>query len=142
LSTISKVPKVITRSTESYASPLAPKYPPIPIEILPAKISAIPANTTIFVSPRAARPAVKANGTVKPSLNPSVASETVRGSICHLEDVEYAEENCEDDSEGDDSSFSELCALKVGRGAYEPELSFRNIDVIVLKDMFTGFCEI
>jgi hypothetical protein len=110
------------------------------MEILPAKISAIPANTTILVSPKAARPAVKANGTVKPSLNPSVASETVRGSICHFEDVEYAEENCDDDSEGDEGSFSESRVLNVGRGSYEPESSLRNIDVIVLKDMFTGLC--
>jgi hypothetical protein len=112
------------------------------MEILPAKISAIPANTTILVSPKAARPAVKANGTVKPSLNPSVASETVRGSICHFEDVEYAEENCDDDSEGDEGSFSGFWWLKVGRGAYEPELSFRNTDVIVLNDIFTGSGEI
>lgn len=132
----------MTRTIKTHASPLAPKYPPIPMEILPAKISAMPANTTILVSPKAARPAVKANGTVKPSLNPSVASETVRGSICHLEDVEYAEENCDDVSEGVEGSFSVSWVLNVGRGAYEPELSFRNIDVIVLKDMFTGFCEI
>jgi hypothetical protein len=110
------------------------------MEILPAKISAIPANTTILVSPRAARPAVKANGTVKPSLNPSVASETVRGSICHLEDVEYAEENCDDDSEGDKGPFSESRVLNVGRGSYEPESSLRNIDVIVLKDISTDLC--
>jgi hypothetical protein len=96
-------------SKKTHASPLAPRYPPIPMEILPANISAIPANTTILVSPKAARPAVKANGTVRPSLNPSVTSDTVRGSICPLEDVEYAEENCEDDSDGgDEGSFSEF----------------------------------
>jgi hypothetical protein len=106
------------------------------MEILPAKISAIPANTTILVSPKAARPAVKANGTVRPSLNPSVASETVRGSICHFEDVEYAEENCDDDSEGDEGSFSESRVPNVGKGSYEPESSLRNIDVNLLKDMF------
>lgn len=55
--------------------------PPIPILILPAINSANPANTTIFVSPSAASPAVRANGTVKPSLRPNVKSEIVRGSI-------------------------------------------------------------
>jgi hypothetical protein len=93
------------------------------------------------VSPKAARPAVKANGTVKPSLNPSVASETVRGSICHFEDAEYAEENCDDDSEGDEGSFSESRVLNVGKGSYEPESSLRNIDVNVLKDMFADILE-
>jgi len=105
------------------------------MEILPASISAIPANTTIFVSPKAARPAVKAKGTVRPSLNPSVTSEIVRGSICPFEDAEYAEENCEEDSNGDEGCFSGFCVLNVGRGAYEPESSFRNIDVILLRDI-------
>jgi len=105
------------------------------MEMLPASISAIPANTTILVSPKAARPAVKANGTVRPSLNPSVTSEIVRGSICPFLDVEYAEENCEEDSTGDEGCFSGFWALNVGRGAYEPESSFRNIDVILLRDI-------
>lgn len=110
------------------------------MEILPASISAIPANTTIFVSPKAASPAVKAKGTVRPSLNPSVTSEIVRGSMCPFEDVEYAEENCEEDSDGGDSDvdmscFSESFVMNVGRGAYDPESSWRNIDVIVLKDI-------
>lgn len=61
---------------------------------------------------------VKANGTVRPSLNPNVASEIVRGSICHLDEAEYAEENCDDDSDGgDDGTFSELRSLNVGSGA-------------------------
>ena len=77
----------------------------------------MPANTTILVSPKAARPAVKAKGTVKPSLNPSVTSEIVRGSICAREDVEYAEENCDEASDGDGGSFSEFLLLNVGRGA-------------------------
>lgn len=105
------------------------------MEILPANISAIPANTTIFVSPKAAKPAVKAKGTVRPSLNPSVTSEIVRGSICPFEDTEYAEENCEEDSDDGEDSFSESFVLYVGRGAYEPESSFRNIDVILLRDI-------
>lgn len=76
---------------------------------------------------------VKANGTVSPSLSPSVASDIVRGSICHLEEAEYAEENCDDDSDGDGGSFSELRSLKVGSGEYALESSLRNIEVIVLK---------
>ena len=78
---------------------------------------------------------VRANGTVSPSLSPSVASEIVRGSICHFEETEYAEENCDDDSIGDDGSFSGLRSLKVGSGAYAPESSLRNIEMIVLKDI-------
>lgn len=72
---------------------------------------------------------------MRPSLSPSVTSEIVRGSICALEDVEYAEENCEEDSDGDAGAFSESFVVYVGKGAYEPEESFRNIDVIVLKDI-------
>jgi len=64
-----------------------------------------------------------------------VTSEIVRGSICPFEDVEYAEENCEEDSDDGEGSFSESLVLCVGRGAYEPESSFRNIDVILLKDI-------
>lgn len=78
---------------------------------------------------------VKAKGTVNPSLNPNVASEIVRGSICHLEDAEYAEENCDEDSDGEDGPFSDVRSLKLGSGEYAPELSFRNMDVIVLKDI-------
>jgi hypothetical protein len=37
---------------------------------------------TTRVFPRAERPAVKAKGTVRPSLSPMVASDTVRGEIC------------------------------------------------------------
>ena len=59
----------------------------------------------------------------------------MRGSICHLEDAEYAEENCDDNSDGDDDPFSELRSLKLGSGAYAPESSLRNIEVIVLKDI-------
>jgi hypothetical protein len=57
----------------------------------------------------------------------------VRGSICHLEDAEYAEETCDDESDGEDDLFSELRSLKLGSGAYAPESSLRNIEVIVLK---------
>lgn len=63
----------------TYASLLAPTYPPRPMEIAPAASSARPPNTTTLVFPNAERPALKAKGTVNPSERPRIASETIRG---------------------------------------------------------------
>lgn len=65
----------------TYASLFAPTYPPNPMEMAPAVSSASPPRTTTFVSPRADRPALNANGTVRPSDRPRMASETMRGLI-------------------------------------------------------------
>ncbi|KIW31909.1 hypothetical protein, variant [Cladophialophora immunda] len=62
----------------TYLSLLAPTYPPSPIDIAPAISSASPPRITTLVSPRAVRPAVRANGTVSPSESPRIASETTR----------------------------------------------------------------
>jgi len=62
-------------------SDLAPKYPPKPIDIAPAINSARPPKITTRVFPSAERPAVSANGTVKPSERPIVASEMTRALI-------------------------------------------------------------
>lgn len=69
------------RTITAYSSLFAAKYPPNPIEIAPAVNSAKPAKITTFVFPSADNPAVNANGTVNPSDNPIIASETVLGSI-------------------------------------------------------------
>lgn len=66
---------------KTYASLLAPTYPPSPIEIAPAASSARPPRTTTLVLPNADRPALKAKGTVKPSDSPRMASDTMRGLI-------------------------------------------------------------
>lgn len=65
----------------SYASLLAPMKPPSPIDIAPAISSARPPNTTSLVSPKEAKPAVRANGTVMPSDTPMMASDIIRGLI-------------------------------------------------------------
>lgn len=65
----------------THASLLAPTYPPSPIEIAPATSSARLPRTTILLSPNADRPALSANGTVKPSERPRIASEMTRGFI-------------------------------------------------------------
>lgn len=66
------------RAEEAYSSLFAPKYPPNPIDIAPAISSANPPYITTLVSPRADKPAVRANGTVRPSERPIIASETSR----------------------------------------------------------------
>lgn len=63
----------------SYASLLAPTYPPRPMEIAPAASSARPPRTTTLVFPRADKPADRAKGTVRPSDRPRIASEMMRG---------------------------------------------------------------
>lgn len=63
----------------SYASLLAPTYPPRPMEMAPAASSARPPRTTTFVLPRADKPADRAKGTVNPSDKPRMASEMTRG---------------------------------------------------------------
>jgi hypothetical protein len=65
----------------TYASLLAPTYPPNPMEMAPAANSANPPRTTTFVFPNAERPALRAKGTVSPSERPRMASETIRGLI-------------------------------------------------------------
>jgi hypothetical protein len=50
------------------------------MEMAPAINSAIPPNTTTFVSSNVDKPAVKANGTVIPSDKPMMASEITRAS--------------------------------------------------------------
>jgi hypothetical protein len=65
----------------TYASLLAPTYPPNPMEMAPAASSASPPRTTTFVFPKAERPALRAKGTVSPSERPRMASETIRGLI-------------------------------------------------------------
>ena len=62
-----------------YASLLAPIIPPRPIEIAPEISSASPPRMTKRVSPSEERPAVRANGTVKPSERPRMASDIMRG---------------------------------------------------------------
>lgn len=47
----------------------------------PAVNSANPPSTTTLVFPSAERPALSANGTVKPSDKPRMASDTMRGLI-------------------------------------------------------------
>jgi hypothetical protein len=64
----------------THASLFAPKYPPNPIDIAPAISSANPPKMTTLVFPKADNPAVRANGTVKPSDNPIVASEMTLAS--------------------------------------------------------------
>lgn len=68
----------------AYSSLFAAKYPPKPIDIAPAVNSARPANITTRVFPKADKPAVRAKGTVNPSDNPIIASETTRASIFPL----------------------------------------------------------
>jgi len=51
------------------------------MEIAPAMSSANPPYTTTLVFPRAERPAVKANGTVKPSERPTKILELVNGIL-------------------------------------------------------------
>ena len=51
---------------------------PSPMDMAPAINSASPPYTTTLEDPNADRPAVSANGTVKPSDNPIVASEMRR----------------------------------------------------------------
>lgn len=58
----------------TYTSLLAPMKPPRPIDMAPATSSASPPRITRCVVPIEARPAVKANGTVRPSLRPRIAS--------------------------------------------------------------------
>lgn len=65
---------------DAYVSLLEPRYPPRPMLMEPAISSASPPKMTTFVSPKADRPAVKANGTVSPSERPIVASEINLGS--------------------------------------------------------------
>lgn len=72
--------RVLRSENSTYSSLFAPRYPPSPIDIAPAINSARLPNITILVSPRAERPAVKANGTVRPSERPMVASEITRAS--------------------------------------------------------------
>ena len=48
----------------------------MPIEIAPAMSSAIPPRMTSLDSPRDERPAVRANGTVRPSERPMTLIET------------------------------------------------------------------
>lgn len=67
----------------AYPSLTAPRYPPSPIEMAPAINSAIPAKITVLV-PRVDKPAVRANGTVRPSDKPIMASEMILGSILKL----------------------------------------------------------
>lgn len=83
------------RKEETYASLFAPTYPPSPMDIAPAANSANPPSTTTLVSPSAERPALRANGTVRPSDKPRMASETMRGLMRErvlpvLEDSETA----------------------------------------------------
>ncbi len=47
----------------------------MPIEIAPAMSSAMPPRTTSLDSPRDERPAVRANGTVRPSERPMTLME-------------------------------------------------------------------
>lgn len=68
------------RGGGTYASPRPASQPPRPIEMLPAINSAIPPYTTTLVSLNADKPAVSANGTVRPSERPIVKSESTRGS--------------------------------------------------------------
>lgn len=49
------------------------------MEMAPAASSANPPRTTTLVFPSAERPALRANGTVKPSERPRIASDTIRG---------------------------------------------------------------
>lgn len=68
----------LERMEKTHASLLVPRYPPNPIDIEPATISAIPPKTTTLVSSNADKPAVRANGTVMPSERPMIASDTMR----------------------------------------------------------------
>jgi len=56
----------------------------MPIEIAPAKSSAMPPRTTIRLSPRDDRPAARAKGTVRPSERPMTTSRTTSGSMSLL----------------------------------------------------------
>lgn len=51
------------------------------MEMAPAANSANPPKTTTLVFPSAESPALSAKGTVNPSDNPRMASETMRGLI-------------------------------------------------------------
>ena len=70
----------------THSSLLAPRNPPRPIEIAPATSSASPPKMTTLVVPRLERPALRANGTVRPSESPNMASEMVRRSILNVLD--------------------------------------------------------
>ena len=69
----------------TYASHLAPTYPPKPMEIAPAVNSANPPRMTTLVLPRADRLDARAKGTVRPSLRPKIASDTILGFILEEE---------------------------------------------------------
>lgn len=66
------------RAGRAYISLFAPRYPPRPMEMAPAISSARPPKMTTLVFPSAERPAVRANGTVRPSERPMVASDNTR----------------------------------------------------------------
>jgi hypothetical protein len=72
-------------ASHTYASLFAPTNPPKPIDIAPAINSASPPNTTSLALPKAERPAVSANGTVRPSDKPRMASEMTLGLTFSLE---------------------------------------------------------
>lgn len=63
------------RWRDIYTSPFAPRYPPIPMLMVPATSSDSPPKMTTRGRPSADSPAVTANGTVSPSENPIVKLE-------------------------------------------------------------------